>query len=196
MMYAVGFVQRIIGKAESLVEMPERGRVVPEYSTPSVREIIVDSYRLVYRIRGDVVGIVGVIHGARILPIRWCTLARGSAQHAIDEVAVAVVVALPSLFIVSDFVRRAPRAFWGGGLMKPYLVQLACGVSVLVAGFFCLNYTNGSGVAHHAEWAAAHGLPTPSYPIFVAGAVLDALGAGICGHAIGRRRSRVTGDAA
>jgi len=70
LMYAVGFVQRLISKAESLLEMPERGRVVPEYEDPAVREVIVDNYRLVYRIRGDVVGIVGVIHGARILPIR------------------------------------------------------------------------------------------------------------------------------
>jgi addiction module RelE/StbE family toxin len=70
LMYAVGFVQRLISKAESLLEMPERGRVVPEYDDPAVREVIVDNYRLVYRIRGDVVGIVGVIHGARILPIR------------------------------------------------------------------------------------------------------------------------------
>ncbi|MSR47200.1 MAG: type II toxin-antitoxin system RelE/ParE family toxin [Planctomycetes bacterium] len=70
LMYAVGCVQRVINKAESLAEMPERGRVVPEYADPAVREVIVGNYGLVYRIWADIIGIVGVIHGARVMPIR------------------------------------------------------------------------------------------------------------------------------
>ncbi len=70
LMYAVGFVQRVITAAESLTEMPERGRVVPEYEDPAVREVIVGNYRLVYRIRADIIGVIGVIHGARVMPIR------------------------------------------------------------------------------------------------------------------------------
>ena len=31
--------------AEGLAEFPERGRLVPEYRSPSIREIIVGSYR-------------------------------------------------------------------------------------------------------------------------------------------------------
>ena len=63
-------MQKLISKAESLIETPERGRVVPEYENPTIREVVVGNYRLVYRIRGDFIDIVGVIHGARVLPIR------------------------------------------------------------------------------------------------------------------------------
>lgn len=68
--YADDFVLRVIVAAESLTEMPEKGRVVPETRDPTLRELIVGNYRLVYRIRSNVIEIVGVIHGARLLPER------------------------------------------------------------------------------------------------------------------------------
>lgn len=68
------------------------------------------------------------------------------------------------------------------------LPRTALGVTVLALGFFCLNYTNGFSIAHHAEWAKEHGAPEPAYSIFVLGAVVEALGAGIVGYGIGRRR--------
>jgi plasmid stabilization system protein ParE len=68
--YAAAFVRKIREVARSLVEMAERGRIVPEHKNPMVREIIIGNYRLVYRITQDEVGIAGVIHGARQLPPR------------------------------------------------------------------------------------------------------------------------------
>jgi hypothetical protein len=65
--------------------------------------------------------------------------------------------------------------------------RVVLGALLALFGFLCLNYTNGSGSEHHAEWAAAHGLPAPSHAIFIAGAALGALGSGLVGHAIGRR---------
>jgi len=69
-MYAASFVRRIREVARSLLKMSERGRVVPEYQDPTVREIIVGNYRLVYRIAPEEIGIVAVIHGARQMPMR------------------------------------------------------------------------------------------------------------------------------
>jgi hypothetical protein len=61
------------------------------------------------------------------------------------------------------------------------------GVAMLVVGFLCLNYTKGFDLDHHFEWAATHGLPRPTYSIFLAGAILEAVGAGAVGVGIGRR---------
>lgn len=51
--------------------MAERGRVVPELEEPTVRELIVGSYRLIYEIEGADVNILSLIHGARDLPALW-----------------------------------------------------------------------------------------------------------------------------
>ena len=64
------FIQRLIEAAESLQELPRRGRVVPE-GDGSQREIFVDSYRLIYRIDNDQIFIVTVVHGARDVAALW-----------------------------------------------------------------------------------------------------------------------------
>jgi toxin ParE1/3/4 len=65
--YAVNLVDRLVGSAERLQTDPLMGRVVPEYSREDLREIIVQSYRMVYLVQRDVVIIVRVVHGARDL---------------------------------------------------------------------------------------------------------------------------------
>ena len=64
-LYAIGMVDRIIAAAEGLEANPRLGRVVPEYGRDDLRELIVESHRLVYLIRGDEIIMVRVIHGAR-----------------------------------------------------------------------------------------------------------------------------------
>jgi plasmid stabilization system protein ParE len=51
--------------ADTLAFLAERGRVVPEFGDPTVREIFVYSYRLLYEIRNDTVAVIGFVHGAR-----------------------------------------------------------------------------------------------------------------------------------
>jgi toxin ParE1/3/4 len=63
--YAAAFVQEVRDAAESLSEMAERGQIVPELRDPSIRELLVRPYRLVYRLRAQDVTILAVIHGAR-----------------------------------------------------------------------------------------------------------------------------------
>jgi hypothetical protein len=64
--------------------------------------------------------------------------------------------------------------------------RIVVGVVVVVVGFFCLNYTNGFGIEHHAEWAREHGVPPPAYPIFLAGVILMPLGGAIIGRFMSR----------
>ncbi len=59
------FATRIIEATDRLAQFPRSGRVIPEIADQSWREIIVWSYRIMYRIIGEDVWIVGVVHGAR-----------------------------------------------------------------------------------------------------------------------------------
>jgi toxin ParE1/3/4 len=63
--YAAAFVQEAKTAAASLSEMAERGQIVPEFRDPSIRELLVRPYRLVYRLDARHVTILAVIHGAR-----------------------------------------------------------------------------------------------------------------------------------
>ncbi len=62
-------VEALIEAAERLETFPKSGRSVPEYDDSSIREVVKDSYRIVYRIQDDVVDVVTVIHGAKMLPL-------------------------------------------------------------------------------------------------------------------------------
>ena len=61
------WTELIFHKADRIAEFPESGRIVPEFDRPDLREVIVRSHRLVYRIRGKAVQIVRVFHSARLL---------------------------------------------------------------------------------------------------------------------------------
>jgi len=49
-----------------LEDFPESGRVVPEFPDLPYQEVIIPPYRFFYRIKGDVVWIVAVWHGAQL----------------------------------------------------------------------------------------------------------------------------------
>ncbi|MBI3455009.1 MAG: type II toxin-antitoxin system RelE/ParE family toxin [Candidatus Rokubacteria bacterium] len=56
--------------AGSLEASSERGRVVPELDQPTIRELFVQRYRLLYEARPAEVQILAFVHGARDLT-RW-----------------------------------------------------------------------------------------------------------------------------
>lgn len=56
--------------ASSLDTLSERGRVVPELDQPTVRELFVQRYRLLYEVTPNEVHILAFLHGARDLT-RW-----------------------------------------------------------------------------------------------------------------------------
>ena len=53
--------------ASSLDVFSERGRVVPEFAKPTVRELFVQRYRLLYEVTPDGIHILAFVHGARDL---------------------------------------------------------------------------------------------------------------------------------
>lgn len=64
--YARHQVEKIIASVERLQTFPNSGRSLPELPASPYREIIVDPYRIVYRINSEIF-IVAVVHGKRLL---------------------------------------------------------------------------------------------------------------------------------
>ena len=65
--YAAALMGDAWSAARSLKQWPRRGRTVPEFDNPAVREIFVKSYRLIYEVHDNRVVILAFIHGARQL---------------------------------------------------------------------------------------------------------------------------------
>ncbi|MEA2240093.1 MAG: toxin ParE1/3/4 [Thermoanaerobaculia bacterium] len=65
--YAATLIERTAKAASSLFQFPNRGRIVPEYGDEAIRELFVDRYRLIYRVRTSSVLIAAFVHGARDL---------------------------------------------------------------------------------------------------------------------------------
>lgn len=65
--YATLFIKKIYNTVQKLKEFPNMGRIVPEVNIPSVRELIFQNYRIVYRIIDEIVEIITVFHGSRLL---------------------------------------------------------------------------------------------------------------------------------
>ncbi len=57
---------KIIREAENVAAFPRLGRIVPEFGNPQIREIISQSYRVIYKFdeEGDLVAILRIWHGA------------------------------------------------------------------------------------------------------------------------------------
>jgi plasmid stabilization system protein ParE len=60
-------VVEVIAAVEQLVQFPESGRIVPEFDTPQLRELVRPPFRIVYRLDGDRVRIVRVWRSERLL---------------------------------------------------------------------------------------------------------------------------------
>ena len=66
-LHAVNFIDRIVEAAEKLYSVPQRGRIVPEYGRPDLRELLFRGYRVVYLLKDDMGTILRVVHGTRDL---------------------------------------------------------------------------------------------------------------------------------
>jgi addiction module RelE/StbE family toxin len=65
--YASIFIGELIQSVEKLIEFPEIGRMVPEYQRKDIRELIVQSYRIIYQIEDNRILILTVVHGRKEL---------------------------------------------------------------------------------------------------------------------------------
>jgi plasmid stabilization system protein ParE len=66
--YARLVVGRLYDAIGKLRDFPDLGRVVPEREQPTLRELILPPYRVVYRRATDLVEILTIFHSARLLP--------------------------------------------------------------------------------------------------------------------------------
>lgn len=62
--------EALIKQAETMALFPQSGRVVPEKKDPQIREAIVGSYRIIYRVEeaNEVLAIARIWHSARGTP--------------------------------------------------------------------------------------------------------------------------------
>jgi toxin ParE1/3/4 len=56
-----------VNQTRVLARFPQAGRKVPEFDDESIRELVVYSYRIIYRLQEEEAQIVAVIHGKRVL---------------------------------------------------------------------------------------------------------------------------------
>jgi len=64
---AIEFVEKLISLAETIIDNPERGRIVPELSLENIRELLHKNYRIVYLIKKNSVDILTVFEGHQLL---------------------------------------------------------------------------------------------------------------------------------
>lgn len=64
---AINFVDELITVGESIINKPEKGRIVPELSIENIREIVHKNYRIVYIIKKNSIDILTIFEAHRLL---------------------------------------------------------------------------------------------------------------------------------
>ena len=65
--YAQRIVERLTRRSEQIASFPLSGRIVPEFETKQIREIIEGSYRIIYYIKSEQIDILAVLHAAQYI---------------------------------------------------------------------------------------------------------------------------------
>ena len=65
--YAAFFAQKVVAIIKNIPHFPKAGRIVPEYGNENLREIIFQNYRIVYRLKDDLIEIAAISHCAKQL---------------------------------------------------------------------------------------------------------------------------------
>jgi toxin ParE1/3/4 len=63
--YATIFAKKINAIVKAIPQFPKSGRIVPEYVDENLREKIYENCRIVYRLKGGLVEIAAICHGAK-----------------------------------------------------------------------------------------------------------------------------------
>lgn len=73
--FAARVVDRLVGAVERVVSVPRIGRVVAEIGDERIRELLYQTFRIVYRADPDQIVVLSVLHGGiasdRREPRRW-----------------------------------------------------------------------------------------------------------------------------
>ncbi|MFM7880421.1 MAG: type II toxin-antitoxin system RelE/ParE family toxin [Microcystis panniformis] len=63
--YAQRLVERLTRRSEQIANFSFSGRLVPEFETEQIREVIEGSYRIIYYIKPEQIDVIAVLHAAR-----------------------------------------------------------------------------------------------------------------------------------
>ncbi|HLO84023.1 MAG TPA: type II toxin-antitoxin system RelE/ParE family toxin [Nostocaceae cyanobacterium] len=63
--YAQRLVERLTNRSEQIAQFPLSGRIVPEFESKQIREVIEGSYRIIYYIKPEQIDIIAVLHGSQ-----------------------------------------------------------------------------------------------------------------------------------
>jgi plasmid stabilization system protein ParE len=58
-------VERLTRRSEQIANFPFSGRIVPEFETEQIREVIEGSYRIIYYIKPEQIDVIAVLHAAQ-----------------------------------------------------------------------------------------------------------------------------------
>lgn len=61
--YAQQIIDRITRRSQQIADFPLSGRVVREFTTKQIREVIEGSYRIIYYIKPEQIEVLAVLHG-------------------------------------------------------------------------------------------------------------------------------------
>ena len=67
--YAADVMEEVVLCVERLLRFPKLGRVVPETQDENIRELVHQNYRIIYRIAGERIEILTIVHGGRDLTL-------------------------------------------------------------------------------------------------------------------------------
>ena len=63
--YAQRLVEGLTRRSEQIANFPFSGRIVREFETEQIREVIEGSYRIIYYIKPEQIDVIAVLHAAR-----------------------------------------------------------------------------------------------------------------------------------
>jgi toxin ParE1/3/4 len=61
-------IEKILRRSLQLAELPKTGHTVPGYDVAGLREVLIRPYRLIYRIQGNQIDVITVLHYRQLLP--------------------------------------------------------------------------------------------------------------------------------
>ena len=64
------FINKIFERIDQLYNYPTSGKLVPEIKDKSVRELLINKYRIIYKVVDEQhINIIRIVHGSRLLDI-------------------------------------------------------------------------------------------------------------------------------
>lgn len=66
-LYANRFIYKLVSRVRQLEAFPKSGRIVPEFGSENIRELIEGNYRIVYKVDSEYVFVTRIQHSGMLL---------------------------------------------------------------------------------------------------------------------------------